>query len=285
MSYDRRRLRGHHPAACTCADCVEKRRRGSAKPPPRAPFRNVSPRPDYQRGGNTAPVSHRTPDSGQQRGTGSQPPSGPPPGMLLGSPQGRTRDGANGPFAILRRWLLIIAVAVGITMVVLYLTDSGPFAPPGGDGPVAVAAPDPTDEPVATPSPTATPTAETHGAAVVATKPPPQPTGPAPVVTPTPPAFTAVPAGLAPGTAEPTRTSLPAATPVATAAPLPTATVRPTADTETHGNALAYQHPRGLLRRLCLPTLRGPPAPRGLRPPPGRLALPRPWHPQWATCL
>ena len=27
MSYDRRRLRGHHPAACTCVDCKEGRRR------------------------------------------------------------------------------------------------------------------------------------------------------------------------------------------------------------------------------------------------------------------
>ena len=87
-------------------------------------------------------TTRQTPVAGQQRGANS-----PPPGMLLGPPQGRPRDEANGPFAILRRWLFIIAVAIGVTMAVLYLTDSGPFAPPGGDVPVAVAAPDPRDEP------------------------------------------------------------------------------------------------------------------------------------------
>lgn len=36
MSYDRRRLRGNHPAACTCVDC-EKIRRGRSQPGTRTP--------------------------------------------------------------------------------------------------------------------------------------------------------------------------------------------------------------------------------------------------------
>ena len=37
MSYDRRRLRGHHPAACTCVDCKEGRRPLSPRPAPSHP--------------------------------------------------------------------------------------------------------------------------------------------------------------------------------------------------------------------------------------------------------
>ena len=44
MSYDRRRLRGHHPAACTCADCVERRAGGSGRRSRRAPARVSIPR-------------------------------------------------------------------------------------------------------------------------------------------------------------------------------------------------------------------------------------------------
>ena len=37
MSYDRRRLRGHHPAACTCVDCKEGRRQ---RPPAATPAKS-----------------------------------------------------------------------------------------------------------------------------------------------------------------------------------------------------------------------------------------------------
>ena len=104
---------------------------------------------------------------------------------------------------------------------------------------MAVAAPDPTDEPqrdepVAA-LPTPTPTAETHGAATIVAEPPPQPTGQTPLGTLTHPALTVVPAGLALGTVSPTRpptpthTPEPTATPRPTATPLPTSTSRPTA--------------------------------------------------------
>lgn len=111
MSYDRRRLRGHHPPACTCVNCVERKRRGPARQSPRAPFRSTS----------------RASSAGRQRGTGGQPSLRMPSNFR----QARPRDEANGPFAILRRWVILIAVVLGITFVILYLTNSGPFAPPG----------------------------------------------------------------------------------------------------------------------------------------------------------
>ena len=51
MSYDRRRLRGHHPAACTCVRCREGRQRPPAATPvesekPVWPPRSLSPRPN-----------------------------------------------------------------------------------------------------------------------------------------------------------------------------------------------------------------------------------------------
>ena len=57
MSYDRRRLRGYHPAACTCVDCKEGRRQrppGSTPPESEKPVwppRSLSPKP---------PLSHPT---------------------------------------------------------------------------------------------------------------------------------------------------------------------------------------------------------------------------------
>ena len=45
MSYDRQRLRGYHPATCTCTACQEKRRRGPRK---RTPIWASDPAPEIQ---------------------------------------------------------------------------------------------------------------------------------------------------------------------------------------------------------------------------------------------
>ena len=190
--------RGYHPPACTCFACNEERLQREANeedarraaeydrrvrlakdraakeppasdappssnaPPAGTPATSSAPAPGVDQPAASHPAaSVRVTGSPESSQPSSPPPPRQPPNAPFGSGQSRPRDEQNGPLAILRRWLLLITVVLGVVLAILYFTNSGPFSPPGGEGPVAVAAPDPTgnaplDEPLSTPIPTRT---------------------------------------------------------------------------------------------------------------------------------
>ena len=123
-----------------------------------APIRNLSPRPaDHNRPSQQPPLI--------------PPPLPPPrPGASSGLGQGRPGSRQGSSLSALL-WLLLIGVAVGSVIVVLYVVNPGLFTPSGDEGPVAVAAPPPTEESpteipprilTPTPAPTPTPTSDSE---------------------------------------------------------------------------------------------------------------------------
>ena len=192
MSYDRHRLRNYHPPACTCAGCVETRRRrgqpkeqgpesGDEKPAGQSVWPPRSVKPDIRRQGGEGPVRGRAPGRDQppqpgptpvrnlsprspdptRRGParGSRQPTPPrPPGAYSGESRSQPRRRESSPWTALL-WLLLVGVLAGAVVIALYFANPGMFAPEGDKDPIAVAAPPPTEEtPMETPLPTPTPT-------------------------------------------------------------------------------------------------------------------------------
>ena len=114
----------------------------------KSPDQSNPGQPTCSRSGPPRSVSPSPPPASPSFSPPSQHPSGP-----LRLAQGPSRSSssvigreANSPTAILRRWLLLMAVIAGVVFAVLYATNSGPFAAPEGKGPVAVAVSPPTKE-------------------------------------------------------------------------------------------------------------------------------------------
>ena len=192
MGYDLRRLRGYHPKACTCVDCVtaygdQVRRRTppvwakdpkssgapkteSSKPPPAHPRncqcgpckqRRVAERNRQSRQGQrqgsrpSGGSSSQCPDpSPQTAGPSQRPPQTPPPrSPWVHSPATRPNRHRRGSFPHL--WLGFLVVAAGVVAAILFINNPDILAPLQGGEPVAVVALAPTEEPrTNTPAPT-----------------------------------------------------------------------------------------------------------------------------------
>ena len=211
MSYDRRRLRGHHPRACTCIEC-DRERRGLPRQTPSRPSRRKVP--DTHSYGcsclkcaeerrqlaeetnrileagrrRSAPVRNISPKPGgsTRPAAASQPPQPPaPPAASSGAGRGRPRRREGSALAALL-WLLLIGTAVGVAVVIIYVVNPGLFSPSEDKDPIAAAAPHPTEEaPAETPLPEPTPTPKPAPTPVPTSTPVPTPT-PEPTPEPTP---------------------------------------------------------------------------------------------------
>ena len=249
---------GHHPPACTCFQCNEQRNKETAAElaaelelPRSRDWAEGRSRADVRRDQRqTAPVCNLSPQPGSftqdtpsdcqwsiPQPSQNEPPRVPPPVSPVAGREGPGRR-RKSPLVILL-WVALLGVIVGLVVIALYVSASGIFAPPQGEGPVAVVPPPtPTEEPTPEPTPESTqvPTPEPPEPNETATErrlvasssavvPTPMPTHtkmmltPTPNFTPTPdPTFTPTPDPA------PTRaTPMPTRTPV----PKPTATPRP----------------------------------------------------------
>lgn len=149
MSYDRRRIRGDHPPACTCVDCEERRKwrlpRRPYSSPNRASTPNTRPGVGTPQPRMTPPPSGttgNTPPPGSQsvgvRPTASQPAPRRPGSQLQGTTRRR-----RGLVIVL---LVLILGAIGVGAIVVLA------APGDGQAPPVLALAEPTE----TPEPTAT---------------------------------------------------------------------------------------------------------------------------------
>ena len=216
---------GHHPPACTCFQCneqrnketaaelaaeVEERLRGTGRDQRQtAPVRNLSPQPGSFTQDTPSDRQWSIPQPSQ-----NEPPRVPPPVSPVAGREGPGRR-RKSPLVILL-WVALLGVIVGLVVIALYVSASGIFAPPQGEGPVAVVPPPtPTEEPTPEPTPEST---------QVPTPEPPEPnetatarrldasSSAAVVPTPTPdPTFTPAPTRATP-TPMPTRTPVPKST-------------------------------------------------------------------------
>ena len=91
MSYDRRRLRGNHPPACTCVHCEERRR---GRPPRRSASTPSPPATPRARSGGSRPPGRATPPNPPS--TSSTPPGGGTPGSRPSQPPTNTQPESSG---------------------------------------------------------------------------------------------------------------------------------------------------------------------------------------------